>query len=174
MAKIFLSRQLYRSYFVRFFLISLIWVLSIGSGIIFASTVDPAVSRLMRGIIRDSVSIVSLTVVRFFPLLILLLAVHFKIRAMLFLFCVLKGLALGFCIYLTILSFDSAGWMVYLILNFSDIIMTCFYFFFLFRSITKRRINVLWNCLLCFLISVIFACADYKINPLLHLLVNRT
>lgn len=98
-------------------------ILGLLLGILFAFWAGDSVTSLMRGSIYASVSIVDLLAISLLPLLLSALTVLVSEPAFLCLIHFAKALSYGFCACAVSLAFGDAGWLVRLLLLFSDSMM---------------------------------------------------
>ena len=113
-----------------------------------SEALDPSILPMMRASAMQSVSIVSMLSVLLLPFL-LSAFFHSTCTAWLIIpICFLKGLCFGFCQTLICSSFAGAGWLVYFLLMFSDILTLPVLIFF-WISCLDRAGHTLKRLLFC-------------------------
>lgn len=106
---------------IRIPLLAITWIFGLVLGIVSAYQAGHSVFRLMRMAANSHASIVSLLVSGVLPFLLSAAAVFFSARHFLFLIGFVKAFCFGCCACATMLSFGSAGWLICLLLMFSDL-----------------------------------------------------
>lgn len=143
------------------------WVIGICLGLIIGSDFDPDVLSLMRMTSESRVSIVGL-LLNLLPFVLSAAAVHYSFPGAFFLLATGKGLCHGFCMFLILAEFSSAGWLLYRLLMFTDSILLIPLFFFWARHIDGSRNFLKRDTWLCLGISLIAGALDYfVISPLI-------
>lgn len=120
------SRKFYRH------LLALCWTAGLGCGVFLWFLADDSVASLMRSSLSGSVSIVGLLSVTFLPFLLSAIAVYFSGPWFLLLICLGKGIVFSFVSMASVASFGGSGWLIRLLLCFSDCLsMPLLYWFWL-------------------------------------------
>ena len=99
----------------------LCWLIGIWSGVLVAAGADDIVS-LMRACCYASVSIVGLLFIPLFPFLISAVAVYFSLPRLLCFTAFMKSFFFGFCTCVVFKGFGTAGWLVWPMLQFTDLL----------------------------------------------------
>ena len=99
----------------------------------------PPLLPLMRGILKDSMSIIGLLSVTFLPFLVSAFAVYICEPWLLYCVCFTKGLVFSFCSAAIMMAFGSAGWLFRWLLMFSELISLPFLYWFWQRHISSER-----------------------------------
>ena len=152
-------------------LLSLLWLLGLLLGAVFAGTGN-TLSSLMRTAASARVSIVSLLLRCLLPFLISLLAIHLTKRWLVFAVCFIKAFLFGLCVSSVTFCFYQASWIIILFLLFSDIALMPALFYFWIKNIDSCDVN-LRSSILFFAIAIVVACVDYcYIAPYLVMLIK--
>ena len=101
--------------------LAFIWVFGLCSGIAFFHLSQISFFSLMHRVENYSVSIVSLLSVSLLPFLFSAFAVYTHSYAFLALLCFIKGCLFAFVSMGMFLAYDSAGWLIRLLVMFSDV-----------------------------------------------------
>lgn len=105
------------------FILAFILMFGYFIGTLLAAETPSAFSSLIRGAAKSPVSMVGSFVYVFSPLVLAFAAVHYRKPAFLFLICFSKAVLFAHCSFCCCLTFSSGGWLVRLLLLFSDIMM---------------------------------------------------
>ena len=128
---------------------------------------------LMRSAASSSVSIVGSLISAFIPFLFAFAAVYFSKPALLFLVCFCKAVLFAHCSFCCYLAFGSGGWLVRLLLQFSDILLMCvlcrFAICYLGQPKPLRSRDVLFCTGASLLVSIVDVCF---ISPYLAMLID--
>ena len=103
------------------FVILILWTVGFWLGVCFAAFADNLTS-LMRAFCEESVSIVGLFLVPFFPFLISAVAVFLSASLILYLTCFCKSFLLGFSVCIVSSAFSGGGWLICALLLFTDLL----------------------------------------------------
>ena len=136
MALYFQCNSSVRKRFVRRLLLSLLWVVGFAFGGVYSFGSGNSNFFMMRSILLDSVSIVSLIAVSYIPFLFSAFAVSMGLLWLLYPICFLKAFCFGFVSTAVCISFGSAGWLMRLLLMFSDIFSLPLLFLYSLRHIS--------------------------------------
>lgn len=99
------------------------WLFGFVSSLLYASVNRVSVIWLMLSALVRPVTYINLLVVTLLPLVILIL-IHVTRRPFLSFFLLFgKGFCVGFCLYSLLLTFGSAGWLIFSIFLFSDLFL---------------------------------------------------
>lgn len=154
-------------------LLAFFWTLGLFLGIYSSFPMEDSFFRLMRAAAGCRVSIVGLFAVLILPFLFSAFAVYFSQPWLLLLICFLKAYCFGFCCFLTQISFGSAGWLLRLLLLFSDCCILPVLCWFWIRHISGEK-RALWQDLaVCAAASLLIGGVDYcVISPFLATLID--
>ncbi len=151
-------------------LLSLIWCLSLGTGVIFSFIMQPSAVSLMCIAPQCRVSILGLIMIFLPPLILSAAAVKFSLPALIYLTAALDGAAMGYFLSGVVLAFGPAGWLPGSLLSFSKLLFTVpkLWFFFLCLENHNRLFSGLAICIFAAMIIGLF---DYfLISPFLYAL----
>ncbi len=150
----------------------IIWIVGTFWGIFLAAGADQATVSMMRLSALSRVSIVWLFATAVLPFLIAAVAVLIQQSRLLYTICFVRCCLYGFFLWLTVLSFGSAAWLVQPMLQFTDnvsIFLLCLWCLHQFR-IPSHGLRVL---LVFCIVSVSAAILDYLVvSPYLAMLLN--
>lgn len=150
------------------------WALGLSVGLILVSTVQESVFSLMRAAACCRVSIVGLIVLLIFPLFLSAFAVFLSIPVMLLPIACFKGIALAFCALGVVYAFGSAGWLIRMLLMFSDSFMIPVLFWFWVRHISGNRNLLRRDFLICAAFAVVIGAMEYfLVSPYLVVLMKH-
>lgn len=150
------------------FLLIACWCAGVAGGVLGASNTGSFLS-LMRMCCESRVSIVNLLIIPCFPFLISAIAVYFDLYPILLLCAVFKLFCFSFCACITLLSFHSAGYLICILLLYTDILTTPVLCRFQWLGYLRGRVHFYRNTLLCLLWFVGVCVSDYIwIAPLLR------
>lgn len=141
--------------------LSLFWICGLISGVLTILLAGHPLFALMRGTDFFSVSIVGLLGSTSLPFLFSVFAVYIHKHWLLFPICFLKGLFFSFVSLLIWGSFDSAGWLVWRLLMFSDWASLPVLFLYWLRHISGKRSCSGYEVMLIASVYVLIASVDY-------------
>lgn len=138
-AEIFMARFLHHLNFHpsrRIFchILALCWAAGLGCGIFCWFLVDASLFSLMRSALHGSVSIVSLLSVTALPFFLSAFVVFLSCHGLLFVISFGKGILFAFVSMGTLACFGCAGWLVQLLLCFSDLLSLPLLYWYWLRS----------------------------------------
>ena len=149
-------------------LLAFLWVIGFVCGCSCAACADNFVS-LMRACCDAGVSIVGLFFVPFLPFLITAVAVYFSAPLIVYLTGLCKAFLLGFCFCAVHSGFSTGGWLVSLLLLFTDLVTVPALLWFQCCVVGASRKTVFKCGILALFWFVAVAAADYFwIVPLLR------
>lgn len=139
----------------------------------YASCENETYFLLMRMAPMCPVSIVGLLSVTFLPFLLSAFAVYFSHAQFLLPICFAKAFLFSCCAYSATCAFGSAGWLVRLFLQFTDIFTLPLLFWFWIRHKCAER-NCFWqDIVLCGMFVTVVCVVDYCIvSPYLATLIE--
>ncbi len=119
--------------------LSMAWILGLLLGAYCGFRWDICLVPLMRGCLYDSVSIVCIFCLICLPFMISLLASFWNARGLIYLIAFGKAFLFSFVSMGIFFSFGSAGWLVQILLMFSEVCSLPVYFWFWMFSINHRQ-----------------------------------
>lgn len=129
---------------------------------------------MMRRAISCPVSIVGLFAVLILPLLISVLALLFRKLTVIYIFTAIKAYFSGATICAVCAAFRYAGWLVRLLLLFSDTVISVLVLLLLIRHIDGVKASFWRDVLVCFIAVTICGCIDYlQVTPFLMSLAGH-
>lgn len=150
------------------------WILGLIFGGLAAVFVSNDVSSLMHAASVSRVSIVGLLSVYLFPLLFSALAVYMNLPYLLLPICFLKAVSFSYLAMGVSIAFGSAGWLVRLLLMFSDLASFPILWWFWSRSRSGSHGSLLrfFTAALC--LAAVFGSIDYcLVAPFLANLLSQ-
>lgn len=103
------------------FFLAFVWLLGLLSGIGFSDLAGDSLFSMMRGAAKSSVSIVSLLSISLLPFLFSALTVYIHSFGLLAALCFIKGCLFAFVSMGLLITFESAGWLLGILMMFSDL-----------------------------------------------------
>lgn len=148
--------------------LAICWIAGLLLGTAYGYRADHFYLHLMRIAVFSHMSIVGLLIILYFPLLFSAFAVYMKRPHWLAVVSFLKAFLFSSCGAALYVAFGSAGWLVRLMLQFSDICSLPFFYWFCMRNITGQK-NLMWHDLLiCCAVMAILGLFDFcLISPFL-------
>lgn len=151
------------------------WVFSICLGLHLGSNLDTEIYSLMRMAPGCHVSIVGLMLNLFLPIVISAAAVRYLSPHAIHLLVFGKGLCHGFCMYMILAEFSSAGWLLCRLLMFSDSCLLVPLFVLWIHQINGYQERLKRDMLNCLVVAFVSAIVDYfMISPLIITAINHS
>lgn len=151
-----------------------VWILGLIMGTIFAATAGNQYFLLMRMAPQSHVSIVGLSVTVLLPFLLAAYAVYKDRPWMLYVICFIKVFTFAFCGFGATAAYGSAGWLVRLLLQFSDICTVPILCWFSLRHLTGREAGWKRDVGIGLGVEMIVCCLDlWYISPFLALITKN-
>ena len=148
--------------------LALLWCFGLICGASAAACTDIPVS-LMRACCNAGVSIVGLFLIPFFPFMISAIAVYCSIPLLIYLCVLAKSFLLGFCAWALIGTFSVGGWLICLLLLFTDLLTAPALYFFQLRCLRGVVKDIISSGVYTVLWFVAVSLADYLwVVPLLR------
>ena len=142
-------------------------------GIILASTLEESFLLLMRTAVSTRVSIVGLFAVSYLPFLFSAFAVYIRKPKLILIILFIKAFMFVFCGLLSAAAFPSAGWLVRILLQFSDCLLLPVLCWFAVRQTTGYG-NFKKDFSYCTALFVIAGSLDYcVVSPFLVMLIDN-
>lgn len=145
------------------FYLALCWFWGLLCGAVFFQHSRPFALSLMRSAIGAPVSIVGLFCIGFLPFLFTAFAVYISQPRLLLLTCFCKACAFSFAFAGIYEAFGSAGWLLRILLLFSDSVYTLFLYCLWLRLLSGRQFRCFSDTVIYFLIAVWTCGVDYYI-----------
>ena len=146
-----------------YFYLAICWCLGLLCGTILFQRADPSFFSLMRSACVGPVSIVGLLGVSLIPFLLSAFAVFISAHWLLLLICLLKAGCFAAVSLGIMEAFGTAGWLVRILLLFSDSISVILLYIFWLRHLCGRRRFCCLDMLLFFSLSTLLSSVDYCI-----------
>ena len=119
-------------------------------------------------------SFLGLAVVLTGPLLVSFLAFYFTVPILILPIAFMKAVIFGFCGCCILFAYGDAGWLVRLLLLFSDSTMLTALCWYWLKHLDGTRFGLKQNTLLCLLSALIIGITDYMyISPFAAILLQR-
>lgn len=149
------------------------WVFGICLGLLLGF-VSGDLSFMMRRACYEPVSIVRLLPTLLFQVALSAVAALFFHPRVFYLFSLGKGLSYGFCMYMIIAEFTSAGWLLFGLLSFSDGCLLISLFSFWIHQIGNSKQEIKRDIITCLVVALAATFADYYvISPLIVTSMNH-
>jgi hypothetical protein len=159
---------------VAYWLFTGVWLSGLILGTIFSAIAGNHYFLLMRMAPQSHVSIVGLAVTVLLPFLLSAFAVYKDRPWMLHLICSTKVFTFAFCGFGITAAYGGAGWLVRLLLQFSDICTVPILCWFALRHLTGKRIGWKRDIGICLGLAVAVCCLDlWYISPFLALITKN-
>lgn len=143
------------------FILALFWVLGISAGVYFAGNGADSSLLLMRTLVLERVSIIPLIILRILPLFLSFTFVYFSVFTPLYLIAFLKAFSFSYSSFLIFLFFNSAAWLAWPLLLFSDFFSLGVAFALWLRAVYDRGHALVVFLLKAILVTVFAGCVDY-------------
>ncbi len=154
-------------------ILAFFWIVGLLCGVSFASVAKDFDFPQMRSLAYSRVSIAGLAAVLVFPLTISAVAVYLNVPVFLFPICFLKAFSFGYCLYSISVAFGDAGWLVRVLLLFSDSCMMVPLLWFWCRHQGRKRKSIKRDLTVCTSFAALIGVTDYYlISPYLVELMN--
>lgn len=154
-------------------LLALFWCVGLFFGIYTACSFNDAFVPLMRAAVQCRVSIVGLLLILFLPFLFAAFAVYFSQPWLLLVIGFVKAFSFGFCCFAAQSCFGSAGWLVRLLLLFSDSCMLPVLCWFCVRHISGDLMAIRKDLILALALAIVVGSIDYYwVSPFLAALID--
>ena len=140
-------------------MLTVLWVFGFVCGSFCAAGADNLVS-LMRACCDAGVSIVGLFFIPFFPFLISAAAVYCSAPLIMYLTGLTKAFLIGFCFFAVYSGFTGGGWLVCLLLMFTDLLTAPALFRFQYRAMCGSARSVCWDGILTLLWFAVVTVVD--------------
>jgi hypothetical protein len=156
------------------FFICVFWISGLVTGLYAASNAPASVFPLVRSLLYHRTSIISLTLVIFFPIFVSCIAYWLDKSYCIFPIAFLKAFSYAYCTFNVVLAYGDAGWMMRWIILFSDSCFVVLLLWFWIRNFSKGSVSFKFNLLVCCVLSTIICLFDYfAIIPISVHLVNN-
>ena len=151
--------------------LAIVWVIGLALGAVLSMQAGDRYFLLMRWAADRQVSIVGFLASAFLPFMLSALAVYISKPILLYGICFADAFLLSLCGCVAMTAFGSAGWLVRLLLQFSDCCMAPILFWFSIRCISGSSF---WKDFsLCAVISALVGSIDYCfVSPFLVMLIE--
>ena len=154
-------------------MLAFVWSSGLVSGIFFFKKVSSVFLSLMRGAFLESVSIVGLLTSLYLPFLIAAFFAFIMQPQLMLILCFCKAFIFSCCGYAAISAFGTAGWLVRILLQFSDCCIIPFFFWFCLRNVSGSCVRMKRDVLFCSLVTLSVVAFDFcVISPFLVKLID--
>ena len=154
-------------------ILAVVWLIGLFVGMYLGSNADNSYFLLMRMALNTRVSIVGLLGISCLPFLLSAYAVYLGKPKLILLVCFCKAVLFTSCGYAVLISFGSAGWLIRLLLQFSDIVLLPLYCWFSIRHIHGKETTLKRDTAVCILAAACAGSIDYcLVSPFLAMLID--
>ena len=137
------------------------WIAGLLCGLFFVSKAAEPLSLLMHTAVYNHITLFGLAAVLFLPLIASAAAVYLGAHILIFPICFIKSFAFGVCLCGVSVAFGSAGWLVRVLLLFSDSCMIVVLLWFWYRHLTGDRSVLRRDTVLCAAVALFVGLVDY-------------
>ena len=145
---------------LRCFFLSFIWCVAFGMGVILSLKNQETASQIFCGT-TSRCSLISLSVTLLSPLLISAVAIRISAPATVLPLAFLKGVAYGYCIASSLVTFGDSGWIAFGLLSFSQSFSVVPLLWFWFIAFSQYEVFPHKELLVSFLALLILGVFDY-------------
>jgi len=142
-------------------------------GVLYSQGADDSYFLLMRTAAASRVSIVGLLTSLYLPFLIAAFFAFIMQPQLMLILCFCKAFIFSCCGYAAISAFGTAGWLVRILLQFSDCCIIPFFFWFCLRNVSGSCVRMKRDLLFCSLVTLSVVAFDFcVISPFLVKLID--
>lgn len=154
-------------------LLAVVWITGLFVGMYFGANAGDHYFLLMRTAADTRVSIIGLIANSCLPFLLSAYAVYLGKPRLALLVCFCKAVLFTSCGFAALSSFGSAGWLVRLLLQFSDVVLIPLFCWFSIRHIHGAGITLKRDTALCLFAAALVGSMDYcLVSPFLAMLID--
>ena len=152
---------------------SFLWILSVLFGMLFASNEQGTASSLICCALLQDASLIGFLLTAFLPLLIAVVSIFLQIVSPLYIICFIKGISLGYCMISFLAAFGSAGWLLAVLILFSNISSLILFHYLSLLHLSSSRAISLEDFLIAFILFLGIGIVDYiAISPYTAFLIS--
>lgn len=156
-------------------LFCIIWLCGLAGGVFIATGLDHTHFLLMRPSNLYGLSIFRQLAAVYLPFLFAAYAVSIDNPKLLLVLCFVKAFAFSFCGCLVFNAYGTAGWLVRLLLLFTDVFTIPVLIWYCLRHIDSQIYSAKRDLIICILLITIVVCFDYfVISPFTAELIDYT
>lgn len=154
-------------------LLSVLWSLGLVCGLFFVSLLDDFLFELFYDASINRPLLLGILVVTILPIAVSAIAVYCSAPLLIYVLCILKAFCFSFGLCGVVAVFGYSGWLIRLLLLFSDSCMAILLFWLWYRVLSPNHKAVLRDLLICSAIAAIIGMVDYfLVSPYLVVLMN--
>lgn len=154
-------------------LLSFLWTIGLVCGLYFISSSGDYVTGLFACVSGSRQSVLGLLAVICVPLIISAISIYLPIPALVYVYAVIKAFSFGCCLCGIAITFGQSGWLVRLLLLFSDTCLVVMMLWLWCRMLYNNRFSVRKDLLFCIAASAVIGMIDYfLVSPYLAMLMN--
>ncbi len=154
-------------------LLAFFWFLGLFLGFLLAANSSTSYYSLMRSAACHRVTIVGLTAAAYLPFLLTAYAVYLGKASLVYLCCFAKAVSFACCAGSCLLAFGSGGWLVRLMMQFTDILLVPVFCWFSLRQISGSGM-LKKDFFLCSALYILAGTLDYcLVSPFLVTLIDH-
>jgi hypothetical protein len=158
----FSDRKIYRQLFISFF-----WILGLFVGFALSYDNREVITLLMRSVKFSRMSIVSLYAVQTFPFILSSIVFYVSKPLLHIPIVVFKSVFFGFLNCSIVLLYGNAGWLVSLLIMFSELVISCLWLSFLFQKFNRNNRHIGLGLPIYIFITLVIGIVDYTcVTPL--------
>ena len=145
---------------IRVCFLAFLWISAMLAGV-FVCSVDSKIHSLMLVAPSCSLSIVGVLIITILPLAISIAGLYTKKFAILYIIYIIKSFSSGYLLFAIARVYGSAGWIVHLLLLFSENVTSFLILWITFRHVKGRSKTFFLDALICITISIAIGIIDY-------------
>ena len=127
----------------------------------------------MNTAVHNHVTVIGLASVLFLPLIASVVAVHFNAHILIIPICFIKALTFGICLSGISVAFGGSGWLMRILMLFSDSCMIVLLLWFWCRHLTGKGNMLMWDAAVCAGAAFVIGLFDYfLVSPFLMELLS--
>lgn len=152
--------------------VCIVWILGIVCGVFFSLNVDSLVYSYIRRASDGSLTFLSLIIARVSPIIISVVLTQIS-YALLFLYVYFKAFSYGFSLCVVLMAYGNAGWLLNILLLFSEFFVICNLLWLWIVSCSKSHGNNYKSLIISIVASTMIGLVDYIfISPYVAVLFN--
>ena len=156
-------------------ILCIFWLAGLAGGAFIATGLDETHLLLMRPTSSYGLSIIRQLATVFLPFLFAAYAVSIDKPKLLLVLCFIKAFAFSFCGFLIFRIYNTAGWLVRILMLFTDIFTVPVFYWYCLRHIDGQTLYSKKDLIICILLATFLACFDYLIiSPFSAELIDYT
>ena len=154
-------------------LLAFFWLLGIAIGYFCAVVAERHTEIALSSYIADGTSVLRLWIIHLFPFILVAFAYRFSQHYVIYFLNLVKSAIYSFCNFYVIFVFGSAGWLVRVLLLFTDTFSVLLLFYFSLGCLYNRSIGKSEYIAVFFSVAVLCLIDCFSVSPFLLSLFSR-